>query len=64
LKECLELLGNIKQDRTKAELKAMILLARFDLAVVTTQSPEVMMQTLDQFEKLLPLVAKPKHYQF
>jgi hypothetical protein len=64
LKECLEFLGDIMEDRTKPELKAKILLARFDLAVVTTQSPEVMMQTLDEFEKLLPLVAKPKHYQF
>jgi hypothetical protein len=66
LKECLELLGDIKEDRTKAELKAKILLAQFDLEGVRTHFPEVMimMQTLDQFEKLLPLVAKPKHYQF
>jgi hypothetical protein len=60
LKECLELLGDIKQDRTKAELKAKTLLARFDVAMVISESPEVIMQTLDQLEKLLPLVAKPK----
>jgi hypothetical protein len=58
------LLGDIKQDRIKAELKAKALLARFNVAMVTTKSTEVMIQTLDQLEKLLPLVAKPMHYLF